>query len=487
MSQEMITEITLDHLPDLSDASLSFQIPADNSSADLLLADVTDGFNLLRRGTDDDASFATLLPTPRRGPPLTLGELTPKPESASRPQTRSRTPKPSSSESSDIPHPLTLGHPSSDKRGKTPPCARSKLRDIAFDNPLVSEERQEQLAPADVETLGRHPEITTHFNMDMAVPINEAVVSMHSPAPALRPKMKLKPRTKSKPTVTDGGISKIPAPTNARVSRKAKNLPSSRDVAPAVPHCTASQNYWPQSGDIDAQGQLVPPASMNDDINMPADNHSITPTTSRMAERLVSYSQKLISSIGMEGKNSRSVRARDPPGPSSAFDLPLFKEKPNATLSTAQLTKPVAFTFRVDSRLEARRTERLATSEQGMHRSYPSHVVPDFRALHESHQSTLACRKDNMVPSTSVESFFFYTEQRAKERERFDEMVKRKEEETQRAREEQRRLAALEEARAIKELRKKAIPKANEVPECPSDTITQPFILGLMKARLNAL
>ncbi|KAF8838696.1 hypothetical protein BDN67DRAFT_63539 [Paxillus ammoniavirescens] len=292
----MITDITLDHLPDLSDASLSFQIPADNSSADLLLADVTDGFNLLRRGTDDDASFATLTPTPHRGPPLTLGELTPNPESASRPPPRSRTPRPSESESSEIPHPLALGYPGVDMRSKTPPRARSQPMDIAFGSPLVSEERQEQLAPADVETLGRHPEITTHVNIDMAVHINEAAVSMHSPVPTLRPKTKVKPRTKSKPTVAGGGISKIPAPTNAHVSRKAKNPPSSIDVAPAVPNCTANQNSWPQSGDIDAEEQLVPPASMNDDIRMPADNHSITP--SRMAERLVSYSQKLMSSIG---------------------------------------------------------------------------------------------------------------------------------------------------------------------------------------------
>ncbi|KIJ04338.1 hypothetical protein PAXINDRAFT_183178, partial [Paxillus involutus ATCC 200175] len=482
----------------------------------------------------------------------------------------------------------------------------------------------------------------------MAVHINEAAVSVHGPVPTLRPKTKLKPRTKSKPTVADGGISKIPAPTNAHVSRKAKNLPSSKDVALAVPHCTASQNPWPQSGDIDAEEQLVPPASMNDDIRMPADNHSITPTTSRMAERLVSYSQKLISSIGLykagsgnsftegddskntastddarvgtrssapvlppsmplpsspknprandeplrlseisprkapphdsrvtraanpqddqqramspmrcgkkrssmdaglpsqeyhgrkkgktvlpsaeaergssgeessntrpctmlhedqivtnsetrqgsrkpgspkstlptartkyrpklncaqhkgpsmqafshisklrqvhgtitkdkgkyveeqpkastvrssasskshhpparvEGKNSRSVRARDHSGPSSAVDLPLFEKKPNATLPAAQVTKPVAFTFRVDARLEARKIERLAASEQGMHRSYPCHAVPDFRALHESHESTLACRKENIVPSGPIETFFFYTEQRAK-------------------------------------------------------------------------
>lgn len=64
-----------------------------------------------------------------------------------------------------------------------------------------------------------------------------------------------------------------------------------------------------------------------------------------------------------------------------------------------------------------------------------------------------------------VVPFFFCTEQRAKEREKFDGLVRRKEEEIQRLKEEQQRREAEEEERAIKELRRKAIPKANEIPE----------------------
>lgn len=131
----------------------------------------------------------------------------------------------------------------------------------------------------------------------------------------------------------------------------------------------------------------------------------------------------------------------------------------------AQLTKPVGFTFRVDARLEARKAEeRLAASEPW--KTHPLPPVPDIKAHRASQQAAFIIHKrEGVVPSVPVVPFFFYTEQRSKEREKFDELVKRKEEEMQRLKEEQRRREAEEEERAIKELRRKAIPKANEVPE----------------------
>ena len=133
----------------------------------------------------------------------------------------------------------------------------------------------------------------------------------------------------------------------------------------------------------------------------------------------------------------------------------------------AQLTKPVGFTFRVDARLAARKTEeRLAMSEPGK-----THPVPEFKAHphRASHQATFTFHREGVVPSVPVVPFSFCTEQRAKEREKFDEMVKRKEEEVQRLKEEQRRREAEEEEKAIKELRQKAIPRANEIPEWYAD------------------
>ena len=137
-------------------------------------------------------------------------------------------------------------------------------------------------------------------------------------------------------------------------------------------------------------------------------------------------------------------------------------------MSVAQLTKPVGFTFRVDARLEARKAEeRLAVSEPG--KTHPLHPVPDAKAHGTSHPPGFTFHKEGIIPSLPVVPFSFCTEQRAKEREKFDEMVKRKEEEMQRLREEQRQREAEEEEKAIKELRRKAIPKANEIPEWYSD------------------
>jgi hypothetical protein len=146
-------------------------------------------------------------------------------------------------------------------------------------------------------------------------------------------------------------------------------------------------------------------------------------------------------------------------------------EKTNTTLPPANITKPIAFTFLLDARIEARKVEfeKLAGSlnEQGYtergHRQ--RHPVPDFKSLHEAHQASLAWRKEHVVPIVPAPPIVLSTEIRAREREKFDQMVRIKEEEIQRAKEERRRQRDAEEEREIKELRKRAIPKANEIPE----------------------
>jgi len=52
-----------------------------------------------------------------------------------------------------------------------------------------------------------------------------------------------------------------------------------------------------------------------------------------------------------------------------------------------------------------------------------------------------------------------------KERREFDEMVREKEREKERLEEEQRKLKEEEDEKELKELRKKLVPKAHEVPE----------------------
>lgn len=144
MDSDMLTDITLDHLPDLSDASLSFQIPAHIPSADLLLAD---DFYL-----DDDPSFVSL----PRGPTLSLDELTP------RVHTTSPTPSPSSSAK-----PLTLG--------------LSIHRQL--DSPLVSEERL-NLLRAQVATLDQADDAPSHVHVHVIQPMQDGDVFSECPTPS---------------------------------------------------------------------------------------------------------------------------------------------------------------------------------------------------------------------------------------------------------------------------------------------------------------
>ena len=125
------------------------------------------------------------------------------------------------------------------------------------------------------------------------------------------------------------------------------------------------------------------------------------------------------------------------------------------------LTKPVGFTFRVDARLEARKEERLAASDPGQ--ALPERCEPKpprFASLHG---------RPPPLASVAVVPFNFCTEQRAKERERFDAMVRRKEEDAEKVKEEVRRQEAEVEEREIRELRRRAVPKANAIPEWYAD------------------
>jgi len=180
----MITDITLDHLPDLSDQSISisFQIPSGSASADLLLADRTDGFDLLRNAVDDDVSFAPVALTQIRGLPLTLGELTPKVQVAPRSPRCSRSPTPtqvpsSSAKPSVIQRPLTLGHHSPAKHRKTPSRTNSRLRQL--ESPLVSSERFHQLREQ-VETLGQDDETPPHVQVHVVESAEDSSVGCTS-------------------------------------------------------------------------------------------------------------------------------------------------------------------------------------------------------------------------------------------------------------------------------------------------------------------
>lgn len=138
--------------------------------------------------------------------------------------------------------------------------------------------------------------------------------------------------------------------------------------------------------------------------------------------------------------------------------------------------KPVQFTFQLDARIEARKIElekketEVSTGRNRLHHN--RHQVPDFKLLHAAQQAEfLASRKDKN-PVQPI-PFQLCTDDRAKERQKFDEMIREKQKEIERAMEEKRREKEAEEEREVKEIRRKAVPKAHEVPEWYSQAPTR--------------
>ena len=87
------------------------------------------------------------------------------------------------------------------------------------------------------------------------------------------------------------------------------------------------------------------------------------------------------------------------------------------------------------------------------------------RSRSKNSSATLTSRSKRK-PLIIPEGFKFSTEQRAKDREKFDKAVRVKQGERERELEEERAAKAVEEEEEMKEMRKRTVPRANSVPEC---------------------
>ncbi|KAH9950944.1 hypothetical protein B0H21DRAFT_409263 [Amylocystis lapponica] len=148
-------------------------------------------------------------------------------------------------------------------------------------------------------------------------------------------------------------------------------------------------------------------------------------------------------------------------------------EKPHVALPAAKPTKPIEFHFQSDTRAEARKAELDKSSGDAasstLRRSRRAPLpVPDFKALHAAQESLFASRREHIVPTVPLE-LELYTDVRAREREKFEEARRAREHELELQTEERRRLRELEEEKEIKELRKRAVPRANEIPDWYAD------------------
>lgn len=131
-------------------------------------------------------------------------------------------------------------------------------------------------------------------------------------------------------------------------------------------------------------------------------------------------------------------------------------------------TKPEPFNFSVSSRSNSRASTFASQSRASRSTSSRVNPVPDYKALHASHNALMASRRQHVHPTIPI-PLELSTESRAKERARFDEIMREKEHEQQRLEEEERRKKEAEELMELKELRKRTFVKAHEVPEWYKD------------------
>jgi len=112
---------------------------------------------------------------------------------------------------------------------------------------------------------------------------------------------------------------------------------------------------------------------------------------------------------------------------------------------------------------DSRSTSRSHSNSQShKHKFY--HPAPNFRAIHAALDASVAQRKENIHPTVPL-PMQWETDSRMRQRKRFEERVREKEREKGKEEEERKKIREAEEERELKELRKKMVVKAHEVPE----------------------
>ncbi|GLB43754.1 putative targeting protein for Xklp2 (TPX2) [Lyophyllum shimeji] len=213
---------------------------------------------------------------------------------------------------------------------------------------------------------------------------------------------------------------------NARSTTRARGLLASKKSSRQVPSSTTTRRH------VNASHAKVPIALARSE---PSGSGPSAEAFSRSSSLVTSGARKRRE----EGISSTAKIANLPQGDKRVVLPPVINP-----------TKPAEFRFHLDARMEARKAEyekaRSLLASQKPRK--PSYQVPDFKTLHALHDAELALPR---------------------EREKFDEHVREKERELEREREQKRREREELEEREIRELRKKAVPRAHEVPEWYKD------------------
>ncbi|KAJ4464371.1 hypothetical protein J3R30DRAFT_3767145 [Lentinula aciculospora] len=147
----------------------------------------------------------------------------------------------------------------------------------------------------------------------------------------------------------------------------------------------------------------------------------------------------------------------------SGGSVQTFRNKP---------TRPVGFNFQSDRRIEARQTDSTIRNQEEQPRKrqklHTAYAIPDFKASHSVQDALLTSIKGQIKPVVPLQ-VEMHTDARARERGKFNDQLREKELQARRAHEERKRQQAKDEERELKEQRKKAIPKANLVPDWYKD------------------
>jgi hypothetical protein len=92
-------------------------------------------------------------------------------------------------------------------------------------------------------------------------------------------------------------------------------------------------------------------------------------------------------------------------------------------------------------------------------------LIPDFAVLHAAHEASVAAGRAAAIHPVIPKPFNLQSEKRAEERREFERGRQQREEEAARLAELRRREQEAEEEREYRDARKRAVPKANAVPE----------------------
>ncbi len=193
-----------------------------------------------------------------------------------------------------------------------------------------------------------------------------------------------------------------------------------------------------------------PGTGWNDDVQLPDERNA----TRQGSSSTPTSSINLLTSRTLDQKDKED-KLLDTSVPFAKRSAP--SSKTNTGMRAEQQHTKAKETVPLGSRSMSR---SLVQSEK--HRFY--HPPPNFKAIHAALDASLAQRKENIHPTVPL-AMQWETDLRMQERRKFDEKVKEREREREKEEEERKRLRETEEEGEVRELRKRLVVKAHDVPE----------------------